>query len=120
VTLPSPTILHVCSRDLIRELRDRILKLEGYDVVSTLTINEAEELFAKSRFDLVVVDVDGDGRIPQAEKLCDDIKRKDPEQKIAFVCNYRISKESSCPDEIIHSEFNPLALIQGVKELLAS
>lgn len=118
MTPPSPAILHVCSRDLIRELRDRILKLEGFDVVSTLTIAEAEAVFAKSRFDLVMVDVDGDGRIHQAEKLCADIKSKDPQQKIAFVCNYRISQESSCPDEIIHSEFNPQALIQGVKELL--
>lgn len=116
----SPAILHVCSRDFIRELRDRILKLEGYDVVSTLNIAEAGELFAKLRFDLVVVDVDGDGRIPQAEKLCEDIRRNNPQQKIAFVCNYRISKESACPDEIIHSEFNPQALIQGVKELLDS
>ena len=116
---PAPqTILHVCSRDLIRQLRDRILTLHGYSVISTLSVTEAEDLYAKSRFDLVLVDVEGDGRIPQAEKLCEDIRHKDPEQKIAFICNYRVSKISDCPDEIIRSEFNPDAMIEGVKDLL--
>jgi DNA-binding NtrC family response regulator len=114
----SPTILHVCSRDLIRELRDRILTLQRYDVVSTLSIAEAEDILAKSRFDLVLVDVEVDGRIPAAEKLCADIKHKDPEQKVAFICNHRVGKESDCPDEIIRSEFNPEAMVQGVKEIL--
>ena len=112
------TILHVCSRDLIRQLRDRILASHGYSVVSTLSVTEAEDLYAKSHFDLVLVDVEGDGRIPQAEKLCSDIRHKDPEQKVAFVCNYRVSKISDCPNEIIRSEFNPDAMIEGVKELL--
>lgn len=114
----SPVILHVCSRDLIRELRDRILTRQGYNVVSVLFASEAEDLYGKSRFDLVLVDVEGDGRIPQAEKLCEDIKKKDPEQKIAFICNYRVSHLSDCPDEIIRSEFDPDAMIHGVKEIL--
>jgi len=108
----------VCSRDLIRELRDRIFSVHGYHVTSTLSISEAEELFAKSNFDLVLIDVDGDGRIPQAEKFCQEIKHLKPDQKIAFICNYRVSRYSTCPDEIIHSEFNPEALIEGVKEAL--
>jgi DNA-binding NtrC family response regulator len=118
VAAGSPTILHVCSRDLIRELRDRILTLQGYNVVSTLSILEAEDSFAKSRFDLVLIDVEGDGRIPAAERLCEDIKKQDPEQKVAFICKYRVGRESDCPDEIIHSEFNPEAMVQGVKEIL--
>lgn len=118
MTTGPPTILHVCGRELIRELRDRILTLQGYSVVSTLSIAEAEEIFAKSRFDLVLVDVEGDGRIAAAEKFCADTKHQDPEQKIAFICNYRVGKESDCPDEIIHSEFNPEAMVQGVKEIL--
>jgi DNA-binding NtrC family response regulator len=118
VNLGSPTILHVCSRDLIREVRDKILKLQGYGVVSTISIDEAEDIYDGSRFDLVLVDVEGDGRIPAAEKLCEDIRHKNPEQKIAFICNYRVSKDSDCPNEIIRSEFNPEAMVQGVKEIL--
>jgi len=111
-------ILHACTREVIRELRDSILRLQGYEVVSTLSLIEAEDLFAKSKFDLVLVDVEGDGRIPQAEKLCADIKKIDPEQKIAFVCNHRVGIESDCPDEVIRSEFSPEAMVKGVKELL--
>jgi DNA-binding NtrC family response regulator len=118
VTTGPPTILHVCGRELICELRDRILTLQGYSVVSTLSITEAEEIFAKSRFDLVLVDVEGDGRVSAAEKLCEDVKKKDREQKIAFICNYRVGKESDCPDEIIHSDFNPDVMVQSVKEIL--
>lgn len=111
-------VLHVCAREVIRELRDSILRLQGYEVVSTLSLIEAESLYTGAKFDLVLIDVEGDGRIPQAEKLCEDIKKIDPDQKIAFVCNYRVSKESDCPDEIIRSEFNPQAMVDGVKELL--
>ena len=118
VTYQKLCILHVCTREIIRELRDSILRLQGYEVVSTLSLTEAETLYAGSKFDLVLVDVEGDGRVPYAEKLCEDIKEKDPEQKIAFVCNYRVSKESDCPDEIIRSDFNPEAMVKGVKELL--
>ncbi|HSY73490.1 MAG TPA: hypothetical protein VK798_14645 [Alloacidobacterium sp.] len=112
------TILHVCAREVIRELRDSILRLHDYEIVSTLSLTEAEQLFGQSRFDLVLVDVEGDGRIPQAEKLCEDIRGKVPSQKIAFICNYRVSKESDCPDEIIRSDFNPEAMVKGVRELL--
>jgi DNA-binding NarL/FixJ family response regulator len=112
-------ILHVCNRDLIRELRDNILQLKGYEVVSSLSVKEAVKIFEQSKFDLVLVDVEGDGWIPLAEKLCEDVREKDPHQKIAFICNYRVSKESSCPDEIIHSDFDPEAMVQGVQEALA-
>ncbi|MDI3255269.1 response regulator [Pseudacidobacterium ailaaui] len=111
-------ILHVCSRDLIRELRDEILQLHGYQVVSTLSVQEAESLYRQSPFDLVLVDVEGDGRIPIAEKLCEDVRRIHPDQKVAFVCNYRVADSSDCPDEIIRSEFNPQALVEGVKTVL--
>ena len=113
-----PKILHACTREVIRELRDSILRLQGYEVVSTLSLIEAEDLFAKSKFDLVLVDVEGDGRIPQAEKLCADIRKINPEQKVAFVCNHRVGIESDCPDEVIRSEFSPEAMVKGVKELL--
>ena len=46
------------------------------------------------------------------------IKKVHPEQHVAFVCNYRVAIESDCPDEIIRSEFNPEAMVRGVKEAL--
>ena len=116
--LRTPSILHVCCRETILELRDQILRLQGYEVVSTLYLSEALPLFQKGSFDLVLIDVEGDGRIAQAEKLCGEIRDAVHGQKVAFVCNHRVSIESDCPDELIRAEFNPEALVRGVKEIL--
>jgi DNA-binding response OmpR family regulator len=111
-------ILHVCSRETILELRDQILKLHGYHVDSTLSLDQALQMAIAREYDLVVIDVEGDGRIPAAEKLCHDIKATRPGQEIVFICNYRVSVESDCPDEIIRSEFNPKAMIEGIQNTL--
>ena len=103
---------------MLLNLRDSILRLRGFDVVSTVSIDEARNLFHHQLFDLVLVDVEVDGRIPAAEKLCEEIRTAHPDQKIAFVCNYRVSRESTCPDEIIRSDFNPEGLVKGIKELI--
>jgi DNA-binding NtrC family response regulator len=114
------TILHVCSREMILELRDQILKLHGYKVDSTLSIERAIELANAREYDLVVIDVEGDGRVPSAEKLCTDIKAMHPTQEVVFICNYRVSIESDCPDEIIHNEFNPQAMVDGIHGILTA
>jgi DNA-binding NtrC family response regulator len=112
------SILHVGSRDIILKLRDDILKLEGYEVVSTVSLDEGPRLFQERPFDLVLVDVEGQGRVPQAEQVCAEIRTLHPGQKVAFVCNYLVSIESDCPDDIIQAQFNPAAFIQGVTKVL--
>ncbi len=111
--------MHVGSRDIIILLRDDILKLHGYEVVSTLSLEEAPEIFDRQPFDLVLVDVEGQGRVPQAEHLCAEIRTRHPGQKVAFVCNYLVSIESDCPDEIIQAQFNPVAFVEGVDRMFA-
>jgi DNA-binding response OmpR family regulator len=115
-----PSILHVCVRETILGLRDQILRLQGYEVVSTLSLDEALTLFRGREYSLVLIDVEGEGRIPHAEELCVAIKHDVPGQKVAFVCNHRVAIHSSCPNDVIRSEFNPLALVQGVKDVLES
>jgi CheY-like chemotaxis protein len=114
----SHSILHVCSRETILGLRDQILKLHGYHVDSTLSLDEALQRATAQQYDLVVIDVEGDGRVPAAEKLCQDIKAARPGQDLVFICNYRVSIESDCPDEVIRSEFNPKAMIEGIQAIL--
>lgn len=111
-------ILHVCGRDNILDLRTRVLATHGYDVVSTLSVDEAYSLYQKQLFSLLLIDVEGDNRIKAAERLCQVVKKDRPGQKVAFVCNFRVSVESDCPDEIIRSEFNPAAFVRGVHQLL--
>jgi DNA-binding response OmpR family regulator len=111
-------IFHVSSRLNIMQLRDEILRLHGFDVDSVLYSPQAAEEVAKKDYDLVLIDVEADVRVQSAQELCDEIKKVQPLQHVAFVCNYRVAIESDCPDEIIRAEFNPAALVQGVQEAL--
>jgi response regulator RpfG family c-di-GMP phosphodiesterase len=105
-------------REVILALRDDILRLQGYDVVSATSLAEGPRLFAERPFDLVLVDVEGQGRVPEAEALCAVIRTLHPGQRIAFVWNYLVSIESDCPDDIIQAQFNPQAFIEGVARML--
>jgi CheY-like chemotaxis protein len=114
-----PEILHVGSRELVVELREEILRRQGYHVESTLSPSQALSLARRHPYSLVLIDVEGEGRVSSAEKLCEEIREIYPDQKIGFICNYRIDIRSECPDEIIRAEFNPQAMVDGVKKMLS-
>src|ERR1700722_7097972 len=109
-------IFHVSSRLNIMGLRDEILRMHGFEVDSTVYSNQAADEVANRDYDLVLIDVEADVRVQSAQELCDEIKKVQPNQHVAFVCNYRVAIDSDCPDEIIHAEFNPEALVRGVKD----
>ena len=114
----SPTLLHVCARDQIRGLRDQILRMNGYEVTSTTSVDQALKLAIERQYSLVVIDVEGDRHVPAASKLCSDIRAHRPDQNVVYICNYRVSINVDCPDEVIRSEFNPQAMLDGVKAAL--
>jgi hypothetical protein len=111
-------ILHFCTRETIRPLRDRVLTLSGFHVDSTLSHTEALSMFWARHYDLVLIDVEGETGIPQAEHLCSEIKTAQPGQLVAFVCNWRVAIMTDCPDEILRTEFDPAAFAQGVREIV--
>src|SRR5258705_11405860 len=111
-------ILHICTRETIRPLRDRVLTLSGFDVDSTLSPTEALSMFWGRHYDLVLIDVEGETGIPQAEHLCSEIKTAQPGQLVAFVCNWRVAIMTDCPDEILRTEFDPAACSQAVREII--
>jgi DNA-binding NtrC family response regulator len=113
-------IFHVSSRENIMELRDEILRLHGFEVSSTLYSGKALDEVSQNNYDLVLIDVEADVKVKSAQELCDEIKKVQPGQHVAFVCNYRVTIESDCPDEIIRAEFNPEAMVRGVKEALGT
>jgi DNA-binding response OmpR family regulator len=119
-TNSSPAILHVCRREMLRPLRDRILRLSGYDVDSTLSPAEALTLFQSATYDLVLIDVEGESGIREAETLCSDVKTAEPHQLVAFVCNWRVAILTDCPDEILRTEFDPKAFVEGVRAMLST
>ncbi|HZQ43194.1 MAG TPA: response regulator [Acidobacteriaceae bacterium] len=111
-------ILHVCTREAIRPLRDHVLRLKGFDVDSALTFKEALDKFWARDYDLVLIDVEGENGIEGAEHLCSEIKSAQPEQLVAFVCNWRVASLTDCPDEIVRTEFDPAAFAEGVRAIV--
>lgn len=112
------TILHVCTRETIRPLRDQILTISGFEVDSTLSYTNGLSMFWGRHYDLVLIDVEGENGIRDAEHLCSEIKTAQPEQIVAFVCNWRVAIMTDCPDEILRTEFDPAAFAQGVRDIV--
>ncbi len=50
-------ILHICQREMLRPLRDQILRLSGFQVDSTLSIKDGLSMFWGRHYDLVLIDV---------------------------------------------------------------
>jgi hypothetical protein len=75
-------------------------------------------MFWARHYDLVLIDVEGETGIPQAEHLCSEIKTAQHHQLVAFVCNWRVAIMTDCPDEILRTEFDPAAFAQGVREIV--
>ena len=113
-------ILHICNREMLRPLRDQILRLAGFHVDSTMDPAEGLSMFWGRHYDLVLIDVEGESGIPDAEHLCSEIKTAQHGQLVAFVCNWRVAILTDCPDEIVRTEFNPEAFLQGVKDAIGS
>ena len=110
------SLLHICRREMLRPLRDQILRLSGFHVDSTLSHIEGLSMFGERHYDLVLIDVEGESGIADAEHLCSEIKTAQHKQLIAFVCNWRVAILTDCPDEIVRTEFNPESFLQGVKD----
>jgi DNA-binding response OmpR family regulator len=111
-------ILHICGREMLRPLRDQILRLSGFEVDSTLNAEEGLQMFWARQYDLVLIDVEGEAAVHAAETMCSEIKSAQPEQLVAFVCNWRVALLTDCPDEILRTEFNPQAFVSGIASIL--
>jgi DNA-binding NtrC family response regulator len=111
-------IFHISNREQIKELRNRILRLHGFEVESMVFSTEAVEEVAEKEYDLVLIDVETNARMQNAQELCDSMKKLVPKLRVAFVCNHVVSIQSGCPDGIIHATFDPQALVRGVTEAL--
>ena len=117
-TGPTQTIIHICKREMLRPLRDQILRLAGFTVDSTLAPGEGLSMFWAKHYDLVLIDVENQDGVADAEHLCSEIKTAQHKQMVAFVCNWRVAIYTDCPDEIVRTEFNPEAFISGIREVV--
>jgi CheY-like chemotaxis protein len=111
-------ILHICTRETIRPLRDQVLRRQGYEVDSCASYERGLSMFWTRQYDLVLIDVEGDKGVESAEKLCSEVKTAQHEQLVAFVCNWRVANLTDCPDEIVRTEFDPSAFADGVSAIM--
>ncbi len=112
------SILHICRREMLRPIRDQILRISGFEVDSTCSAAEGLSMFWAKAYDLVLIDVEAEDGISAAEHLCSEIKTAQHEQLVAFVCNWRVAILTDCPDEILRTEFDPGAFVDGVRDIV--
>lgn len=115
-SIQKKSILHICKREVLRPLRDEILRLSGFAVESTCNYGQGLSSFRERPYDLVLVDVEGEDGVHEAERLCSEIKTSHHAQLVAFVCNWRVAILTDCPDVILRTEFDPTAFVVGVRE----
>jgi CheY-like chemotaxis protein len=115
-TQDKKSILHICKREILRPIRDQILRLSGFTVESTCDLEEALAIFRAKAPDLVLIDVESEDAVHSAERLCSEIKTIHNGQLVAFVCNWRVAFLTDCPDEILRTEFDPAAFVAGVRK----
>jgi DNA-binding response OmpR family regulator len=103
---------------MLRPLRDQILRISGFNVDSTINASDGLSMFWAKPYDLVLIDVEGEDGIPEAEHLCSEIKTAQHQQLVAFVCNWRVAVMTDCPDEVLRTEFDPGAFVNGVRDIV--
>lgn len=111
-------VLHASRSEMLLKLRDDILQLHGFEVVSTPSFETALQQVAHGDFDLVLIDIEGEKGVAEAEHLCSEIIHLKPGQHVAYVCNYRVAIDSDCPVSVIRAEFNPEGLVRSIREVL--
>ncbi len=110
------TVLHVSRREILRPLRDQILRISGFYVESTADVTDALTRVSAQPFDLLLIDIEREAAIGEAEFLCSAAKSARQAQRVAFLCNWRIASMTDCPDEIVRTEFDPAAFVDGVRQ----
>jgi CheY-like chemotaxis protein len=111
-------ILHLCAREHLLPLRDHALRNAGYAVESVGDSKTALTRACSTPFDMVIIDVESDAQMTRAEEFCEHIRQALPDITVAFACNWQVSRNSQCPDEVIHTEFNPDAFVSGIRQML--
>lgn len=111
------SILHICKREVLRPVRDEILRLSGFCGAIDMQLRRRAEFIPGTSIDLVLVDVEGEDGVREAERVCSEIKTSHHGQLVAVVCNCRVAILTDCPDKILRTEFDPAGFVVGVCEM---
>lgn len=114
-------ILVIDDEDIVRISCKRTLEPEGYEVDVAASGKEGLELFEKSRYALVLIDLKMPG-IDGIEVLVN-IKRQHPDQNVMIMTGYDtvehiVESISSGAAHYLEKPFTPDTLIKRIKEVL--
>jgi len=99
-------------------LRAEILHLQGYEVQTAGSLDQARAAWQPAKYSLIVVDLRG--QVQAAMEFCEEIKREHPDQLVAFLtAPMTYVPSNSCPDDVIPKERGPAEFVERVQALLA-
>lgn len=115
--MSKPRILLVNGDFTVQHLRALILRLKGYRVDTTSTLEEAHNLISPDKYGLVIVDV-GHFADPGLQ-FCEELKKRNPQQKVLMQVDYHLFLfGSTCPDKVISNEEGPQHFVSEVERML--
>jgi DNA-binding response OmpR family regulator len=112
-------ILLVDGEATVQHLRALMLRMKGYHVDIALSLAEAHQKIAEQSYKLVIVDVGH--YADQGVDFCEEIKRKNPHQKLLIHAEDRVFPlKSDCPDDVIPKQEGPLTFVNAVERCLGA
>ena len=110
-------ILLVNGEPTVQHLRALMLRMKGYYVDTSATLEAAQDQVFERPYNLVIVDV-GHFAAPGLE-FCEEIKKKSPDLKVLMQVNDNVFLDRhSCPDSVVSKQEGPQNFIKEVETLL--
>ncbi|HEU5415369.1 MAG TPA: response regulator [Candidatus Angelobacter sp.] len=110
-------ILLVDGDSTVQQLRALMLRMQGYRVDVAIGLDDARSKIAERKYKLIIVDV-GHFADPGLE-FCEEIKSKDPHQKMLIHAEDRVFPvKSECPDDVVPKQDGPMSFVKAVERLL--
>ncbi|PYP83326.1 MAG: hypothetical protein DMG65_24590 [Candidatus Angelobacter sp. Gp1-AA117] len=117
--MPRSRILLVNGDHTVQHLRALMLRLKGHEVDLAADLDEARSKTDLFQYELVIVDV-GHFAQPGLE-LCEELKRKYPDQKVLMQVDYHLFlNRNTCPDRVVSKEEGPQNFVNEVESLLTA
>jgi CheY-like chemotaxis protein len=96
-----------------------LLQFRGYETAVAESYQEAREMLAAERFDLVLVQIEFERE--GALQFCNELKQSFPDLKVALLAHHTLYfPPNSCPDDVIARQDGPVQFLQQVEQLVAA
>jgi DNA-binding response OmpR family regulator len=110
-------ILLVDGDSTVQQLRALMLRMQSYHVDVANGLDDARKKMAQRKYKLIIVDV-GHFADPGLD-FCEEIKSKDPHQKMLIHAEDRVFPvKSECPDDVVPKQDGPISFVNAVERLL--